>query len=294
MTVTIADIEAADISDLSVHQRVEAFYKGTNAIRDFAQTMVIPVLNNQLNLNDKELAGVGTYYRAYAFINTMVTLNSRVHFQTVASTCRSLFEIEMDLKLLVNDTDGTMVDRFHAFPEIERYRSAKKLVNFADQSGSSTLNIEPQRNLLNSPDIEQRINSKIEEHWGTDRNGRPNWPKHWSGIANTRAIAHSLGTEFEERYVDAYSYLSWYIHAGSTGYAGLEAETLEAGFGRCHSIAQRSFLNTTMAISELIPLHAGIQNLNSIVERLGTYTGEVIVEEQIQMLEEMQRNRTQS
>ncbi|MEI6126239.1 MAG: hypothetical protein WCQ99_06750 [Pseudomonadota bacterium] len=67
--------------DLSIRKKVESFYKGTQAIADFAKAMMIPVLKGQLNLDKKKEAIVGTYFRMYAWIQSMVVMNGCVHFQ---------------------------------------------------------------------------------------------------------------------------------------------------------------------------------------------------------------------
>jgi hypothetical protein len=41
---TLEEILQAEVGQLSVRQHVEAFYKGTDAIRHFAQGVMIPVL----------------------------------------------------------------------------------------------------------------------------------------------------------------------------------------------------------------------------------------------------------
>jgi hypothetical protein len=66
--VTFEELEKADVSDLPTRTRVEAFYKGTDAISQFAQSEIIPILRGQINLSDKEKAIVGTYYRMYAWV----------------------------------------------------------------------------------------------------------------------------------------------------------------------------------------------------------------------------------
>ena len=285
MGITLDELRQTDVSSLSLSKRVEAFYKGTNALRDFAETMIIPVIKGQLKLSDRELAAVGTYYRSFAWIQSLVCLNSRIHFQAVAAAARSLYELQLDLRLIVSDSDGDLVQKFHAFVDVERYRSAKNLVDFVDANPSSSLDIDHQRRLVEIPGKGQAIDDLVEKHWGQTKAGTPNRPSHWSGL-DRRSIAKKLGPKYEEKYVDTYSYLSWYSHSGSTGYAGLGVEALESGFGRCHSIAQESFIDSTLALSEVLPLRQGIENLFKIIEDLRLFPGKVIVEEQIKQLDQ--------
>src|SRR3989304_8438376 len=194
---TFEEIQQAEVGQLSVRQRVEAFYKGTDAIRHFAQDVMIPVLQGQLGLNDQERAVTGTYYRMYLWIQSLVAMNSRVHFQGAAAASRTLFELLLDGKLLAEDADGTMTGRFHAFPEMDRFRVAKAVVEYNDSHTGSTIEDTHQRSLVNTRGKEQSVDQLSTKHWGTQR------PMHWSGL-RVKARARQLGTTYEELYVESY------------------------------------------------------------------------------------------
>ena len=121
---TLEEIQQAEVTQLSVRQRVEAIYKGTDAISKFAEDVLVPVLRGQLNLNNQENAVTGVYFRMCLWIRSLVAMNSRVHFQGAAAAARTLFELLLDIKLLVSDATGSMTDQFHAFPEVVRFRVA--------------------------------------------------------------------------------------------------------------------------------------------------------------------------
>ena len=280
--ITLDDIRNAEITDLTVNQRVEAFYKGTDAIRDFSEKVIVPVLRGQLGLKDRELAAIGTFYRMYAWVHSMVALNSRIHFQAAATAARSIFELQIDLRLLAADRDGPLVEQFHAFKEVERYRVARNIVEYVDQARCN-LDVEPQRELVSRSGMRQHVDKLIVSNWGRTKAGKPRRPDHWSGL-NLKDRVKKLGPKYEEKYYEVYPYLSWYTHPGSTAYAGLSEETLELGFGRCHGIAQQSMIDAMLALSEVIPLKAGIEDLRQILEFLENYPGKVIIEEQIEML----------
>jgi hypothetical protein len=91
--VTFDELEKADVSDLPVRMRIEAFYKGTDALSQFTESKMIPILKGQINLSYKEKAIVGTYYRMYGSVRSLVAMNRRIHFQGAAAAARSLFEL---------------------------------------------------------------------------------------------------------------------------------------------------------------------------------------------------------
>jgi Family of unknown function (DUF5677) len=217
---TLEEIQQTEVN-LSVSQTVEAFYKGTDAIKQFAEECMIPLLQRQLNLNDHERAVTGTYYRMYLSILSLVALNRPLYFQTAASESRRLFELLLDLKLLSDDLDGRLTAKFHAFTEVDRFWVAKRVVEYNDLHNKSSIDDTHHRNLLKTQGKEELINQLIIHNWGTTRAGKPKKPEHWSGLkVKERAI--KLGCVYEELYIESYPLMSWSVHAGSGNYAGLD------------------------------------------------------------------------
>lgn len=284
--VTFDELEKADVSDLPIKKRVEAFYKGTEAVSKFAESVMIPVLRGQLNLTDREQALVGTYYRMYAWIRSMVVMNGPIHFQGAAAASRSLFELLLDLKILATDKSSDSVDKFHAFPEVEKYRVAKNLVSFAAAHPRTTIHaIKKQSNFVNAPGRKQSIDASITKHWGTTGKRKPKHPKHWTG-RSVRERARKLAQRYEELYLEVYPLYSWYSHSGSTGYAGLDEKALEACFGLSHRVAQKTFLEATLICAQKMRISSAIEGLRDILDDLRLTPGKVIVEEQLKVLEE--------
>lgn len=73
---------------------------------------MVPVLNGQLNLSDKEAAILGTYFRFYLCAKGVLSLNDRRFFQLVASAARTGFELLIDLRSLADDPSGKAVEMF--------------------------------------------------------------------------------------------------------------------------------------------------------------------------------------
>jgi hypothetical protein len=286
--VTFDELEKADVSDLPIGIRVEAFYKGTDAVSKFAESVMIPLLKGQINLSNKEKAIVGTYYRMYAWVRSMVAMNSRIHFQGAAAAARSLFELLLDIKMLAADKTGELVERFHAFPEIEKFRVAENFVSFCDDHPNDTkLDDSHQRTFINRLGKRQTIDQTIVKYWGITKKGKPNRPEHWTG-KSVRERASDLGLKYEELYVEAYPLLSWYIHSGSTSYVGLNAEAIEACFGISHSIAQKVFLEATVICAQETKISLAVDWFHDAIADLRLAPGKVLVEEQIKKFGESQ------
>lgn len=286
--VTFDELEKADVSDLPTRKRVEAFFIGTKTLSEFVESVIIPVLHGQLNLNDKEKAISGTYYRMYGWMRSLVVMNHRIHFQGAATAARTLYELLLDLKILATDKTSVSVERFHSFPEVEKYRVAEKLVSFRDSHPNSTKDVFRQRKFIGSPSRKQKIDKAVIKSWGKTKKGLSKYPKHWTGMSVFER-ARNLGIEYEELYHDAYPLLSWLTHSGSTGYAGLKEEALEAYFGRSHIIAQKAFIEATIICAEELKISYVIEDVRTILEDIKLTPGKVIVEEQIRILEEAKK-----
>jgi hypothetical protein len=274
---TLEEIQQIEV-ELPVSLTVEAFYKGTDAIKQFAQECMIPLLQGQLNLNDHERAVTGTYYRMYLSILSLVALNRPLYFQTAASESRTLFELLLDLKLLVNDSNGTLTARFHAFTEVDRFYVAKKVVEYNDSHDQSSISDIHQRNLLNTPGKEESIKQLIISHWGKTNTGKPKKPDHWSGLKIKERAEH-LGSIYEELYIESYPLMSWSVHAGSSNYAGLEKDSLESMLGISHRISQNCFLEATILAAKVMKIEQVVEGFNDILEDLRLTPGKVIVAE---------------
>lgn len=283
--VTFDELEKADVSDLSVRVRVEAFYKGTVEVSKFAGSVMIPLLRGQINLNDKEKSIVGTYYRMYLWIRSMVAMNGRIYFQAAAAAARSLFELLLDMKILATDKTGQWVERFHVFPEIEKFRVAGNLMSFCDSHPNIVIrDVSHRRAFINKQGRRQRIHQSIVKYWGRTKKGKPNRPEHWTG-KKVQKRAHHLGLKYEELYIRVYPLLSWYIHSGSTGYVDFSPEGLEACFGVSHSVAQEAFLEATLICAHEMKISKVLQGLPKVIADLRQTPAKVLTEEQIRILE---------
>jgi len=280
--------EKADVSDLSVRARVEAFYKGTLEVSKFAGSVMIPLLRGQIGLKDKEKAIVGTYFRMYLWIRSMAAMSSTSHFQAAAAAARSLFELLLDMEILAGDKTGQWVERFHVFPEVEKFRVAKNLVSFCDSHPNIEMrNISHRRAFIKKPGRRQRIYQSIVKHWGVTKKGRPKRPEHWTG-EKVQKRAHDLGPKYEKLYVRVYPLLSWYIHSGSTGYVDFKLEGLEACFGVCHSVAQEVFLEATLICAHEMKISKVVESLPKIIDDLRHIPAKVLTEKQIRILKKAQ------
>lgn len=235
------ELNIAELARSATYIQAQAFCRGTKAWAEFAEAKMVPLLGGLLTLNNKERAVVGTYYRMYLWMRSLADLKSVVHFQAAAAGARTTFELLLDMKLVAVDETGQSVERFHAFSEIEKYRVAKKHVEFCEANPTTKkYGFSQRQKYVQASGREQRVLRTVVRLWGTNRKGKPNWPKHWTG-KDIPGRLRGLPLEYREFYHWLYPVLSWYIHAGSTAYVGFSTEGLEAALGISHSVAQEMF-----------------------------------------------------
>ncbi len=277
--VTFDELMNAPVSDLPVKTIVDAYFDGTRFMHDFSRDVMLPVLRTLLSPTAQEIAARDTYYKMCLLLRSALVLNTLEHFQSVASLTRSLFELWLDLQILAQDQTGDAVRSYHEFPEIERYRVAEQLVNFADVSPNMLKgDISVQRAFLADPQRKQRIDAAR----GTTSSGkRGRYPEHWSR-QSVRARAITLGQE--AMYLEAYPYLSWHIHASAAGTSGMDRGGIENFYGFCHSLIQRIFVDATAVCAKLTKL-SQLEYFDRWLLSIQLKTGEIILQEQIRMLE---------
>ena len=277
----------AEEPEYSVREKTEAFYKGTAAVGEFAQKVVIPILRGQLKKSEKETAITGTYFRMYAWVQSLIRLNDPLHFQAAATVARALFELLLDIKLLDADTNGKLVAKFHAFPEVERFQMAKEYVKFSDQNPDVPTRDEYQRALISKPGKQQEIRDKIVKHWGKTKGGKPKSPKHWSGM-NIRERTLKFGASYEEKYLYGYRIGCLSSHSGSGIYADLDADALESIFCLSHVLSQDFFLEATKICAKVMEISKAVGEFSEMVKELELMPDRVLLDIQISKIEQAQ------
>ncbi len=127
---TAGNVERADQVQVTPRIYANATFGGVRALRVFSEVHLKPLLQGLLIMTARERAVLGLYYRLTAYLASLRRPDGTIHFQSIAATARSVFELSLDLALLGADTTNESVDRLAAFTRIERYRVARRLVKF--------------------------------------------------------------------------------------------------------------------------------------------------------------------
>jgi hypothetical protein len=92
-----------DVEDLPLETQLRAILRDTEKIFEFAKRHVMPVVKDQLNKNNFEPVLSALYFRMFLWFEAITELKDPRHFQVAQSAARSLFELLLDVKLVIRD-----------------------------------------------------------------------------------------------------------------------------------------------------------------------------------------------
>ncbi len=201
-------------------------YDLVQRVRDFIDGAVAPAINAQLRLRERSTrkrdnAIQITFVRVVRWLTTFKKLNLTVDLQAVGAGARGVFEHYLDLKWFEQKPEEKYLDRFWAFPEVDRYRAAKKIVDHA-ATRTSGIDTAPHQEFIRQMDAQEPMSAKVARIWGTHpKTGQPLWPRdHWTGEGKLPQRTKLLGPDCEDMYVQIYSTLCALVHPGPTPEVG--------------------------------------------------------------------------
>lgn len=280
-----AQLISTPVSDMPMRELADASYKATDATRLFADQVMVPVISGQIRLNEYEKAFKGLYYRMVAWIRTIIALNHFVNYQGTAAAARSLFELLIDIKLLINGREE-MLAKYNAFFPIEKYRVAKNIVEYCDGHPEAEMEVDNFKQILKEGPSKEEIRRMIVDTYGTTKRGNPKQVRHWSGINSVIERAKDERVGLYHIYVELYAILSWHIHSGGVWHAEASEDAIIASFGRSHLLAQTAFLSASRLVAVELHMTSAIEWLHDAIDDLGYAQGRVLVEKQIEMIRE--------
>jgi hypothetical protein len=192
------------------------------------------VIDTLLSKTDEDQCYIGTYLRAVANVETLLSMKSAKDAQAIAMLARGLFELAVDIRLIGIVQDGSA--KMIAFCDVEKLRVARKIVVFQAANPSASVSAAIHQSFIASE--EQRINADRARLWPTLTKARD--LKHWTGL-DLPSRVKLLGAPFNEIYDVNYPQLSWYVHSGLTGIINLQAQAFTLMCGTAFKISADSY-----------------------------------------------------
>lgn len=229
----------------------DAFYAGTKTSRRFAEEVMIPRLRGLLKPTPKEQTIISIYSRMFLWLNTVTSLTQIRCFQGAAAGSRAIFELLLDLKLIIENNVSDSVEKYFAFTTIEQARVANQIIDFFHKNKSSSQpNLKPIEDFIMNAGRKDKIEALILKYWGKDKKGLPKKISHWSGM-NVADRARKLGGLYYEFYIRSYPIFSWQLHsAAGAGYLNVDFDYYNAVFASSHRLILEMFTTATELVAK--------------------------------------------
>jgi hypothetical protein len=215
---------------------VGRFHGQLISLQEFDNAEIRPRIDTTRQLEPRDFAIFASYLRSLAHVRTLIRLNDPSHFQAIAASSRTLFELAVEIYLVDRIDNGP--EKYQVFSDFERLRAARRIVEFHASSKVE----EPSESLgvyqRFIDDNASSIDASVQKLWAGKSNLR-----HWSE-KDLRQRAVFLGAPFHEIYDVHYAEFSWYIHPGVGAIASLKAEVYPVICAQAYGVATRCYVET--------------------------------------------------
>ncbi len=258
------DVKRA-LGDISTRDIAEAQFDFSKEITKFANEKIIAIVTTTEAQSEDEGILRAIFFRMYFWMKSLIELDNKNHIQAVAVILRSMFELFLDLKLLISNEEGNCFDKYKAFSEIEMFKEGKRKVQFIEEHYPEKKDkIFLRKQYIENQERIDRITINLKNYWEIDSISDIGKLRHWTKKdAAQRAL--DVGLEYKEMYVEYYSQLSSIAHGSYLEFfRRLQSEHFESFYSYCHEAAQRIFI-------EAIKTFASKLEIDKAWERDGFY-----------------------
>ena len=162
--------------------------------------------------NNKDWALLNCFDRLYLYVGSLIKLDTPEDFQAVASISRSIFELYIDLRLILNDKFERGSEKYRSYQDcrlmydIQHLRKYRGQETFENEHEALVERLKQYQSM--------NLGQKVKDLWGES-----NCPEHWSGTASIWKRIELLEEYFYEKLIRfaiiLYGYGSRAIHSGS-------------------------------------------------------------------------------
>ncbi len=170
---TIAAMNA-DYKNIPTESLAHMNYKQLKRLSDYVKEQLIGKLKGREDGSTSRTAILNIYGRICLWILSMMKLDGPENCLALAASVRSILESYVDLNLIAQDKIADGPEKYFTFPNVEKWRSAKIIVNMRKQFQLSNTNETTQEN------SDGNIEALRARLWGKTKEGKVVMPKHWT------------------------------------------------------------------------------------------------------------------
>jgi len=184
---------------------------------------------------DRDLALIGLWLRARAWMQSLELLNHAKHYQAMSSANRALIEITVDIILLYLDKTNVSGEKLYWWGQSEKVRAAELMLNYYN-SHELAVPDEYMPLIEYYNDNKTIVDSARQKYWPNPNTAlKAEHPRRWSGRSDLirdiqtvdelfgNEIKAELGRTMEEFYRTEYRKMNWHIHSGVNSYNNISA-----------------------------------------------------------------------
>ncbi len=210
-----------DLETLPFEVQIGVFHEGLESLWQFVSDTIVPRFKSLQNLGDKNQFLKDIYDRIYLWVKSLLVLDSKEHFQAIASGLRSIFELYIDLHLLATDKIPDGVRKYKKFPKVKKFTIA---VTSYELAKKYRISCDSRKKLAQDTARRNEAEQLVASLWHKPKpENIKTWPLHWSGESFRKRVL-LLGSSFVEMYMDISDIGNMYVHSDPTGYAGMSPD----------------------------------------------------------------------
>lgn len=238
---------------------LHSFHAALRNLERLEQEDFREIIKNQIRPTLRERYVTENYGRAALNVEMMVKIKETKQFQTLSLLARTIFELAVEVKLIVTEADAAK--KIELFSKVERLKSARKIVDFHGGRPDAPPLYQQQLDFVNKFGTQIDIDSAA--MWPSNpATGKKPSVKHWT-LKDLRQRAKVLGEPFERLYETYYTPLSWMTHTGVVSPLNMTAESFSSFVSTVYSIAIDSYV----AILETLVVEFNLSVVNEHIMR---------------------------
>ncbi len=195
------------------------------------------VIKSQFNPTLRERYLTVNYHRAVFNVEMMVSIKDTRQFQTLSLLARTIFELAVEMKSIIQDPDAEK--KVELFSRVEVLKAAGRIADFMKGRPEEHY-YQPQIDFVNQHGAQ--IDAGKTAMWPPNpTTGRIPKVKHWT-LKDLRQRAKDLGDPFDRIYDVHYAQLSWMTHSGVVTPLNMTTEWVTSFVSVVYSIAIDSYV----------------------------------------------------
>lgn len=235
----------------------------------------MPVISKS---DPSELIIAEAYGRTHGLLNAILALNNDSLILGIPPLTRTLFEAYIDLVLLIGDSNlkiENAKEKLELDSSIQACISSKRYIEAF--SGRENDQIRQARISMCEKYLsenEQTIMDKMKLLY-PERKNDEDFPKRWyackhadKNVKGIEELTRAMGTPYHDMFIETYSFLSRFVHSGSSSYRVGSSDYFMRSFIRCHDHTYHMMIKSVKLICRKFAIKVDFEEAVLDIDRM--------------------------